>query len=446
VALRLRADFVVADDLGQRAVVLGESMQISLRVASAIEDVGNNAGAAVALTEGLVVGGMLPRRTDRGPRTAAALMGTTVLTFDGQTMWVYDMRTLASTSMRQQRFDHCGCTSLAVEPSGQHVYWTVEGESTIFRATTSGLQDAHVFFSSSQFTGGVRICGFDERGGIVAAACSAGAIYALDGGELEQLHRCRRGHQLGACALGHGQVVALDVTTQELVSMRVRASRRSDMVHLHDSLALARLLPSAGILGSDRMADSTLVTDEGDVLPVHRAVVCAGCEVLDRMLSSCMVEGTERAVRLHGIGARAARAVLQWIYTGRATCDTGDLVAVFAASRQLMLWGLHELCAWMAHRTLSVENCVDWLVACGCSTPAETTLRSETLRFVGVNLHAILLRTPDAFARLAAQGAELSLEVALSIGGRHAWGVPLQVPQALPSAAAPERGGKRLRT
>jgi len=58
------------------------------------------------------------------------------------------------------------------------------------------------------------------------------------------------------------------------------------------------------------------VGDDGQEIPVHRAVLAANSKVFERMLESEMKESSERRVVLRGVSAKAARAFLEFLYTG----------------------------------------------------------------------------------------------------------------------------------
>lgn len=63
----------------------------------------------------------------------------------------------------------------------------------------------------------------------------------------------------------------------------------------------------------------------GSVLPAHRAVLVARCDVMAAMFSGKYAEARSRVVPIHGVSSDTFLAFLEYLYTD--SCCPGELTA-----------------------------------------------------------------------------------------------------------------------
>lgn len=76
-----------------------------------------------------------------------------------------------------------------------------------------------------------------------------------------------------------------------------------------------------------------LVCHPGSVLPAHRAVLVARCDVMAAMFSGKYAEARSRVVPIHGVSSDTFLSFLEYLYTD--SCCPGELTA---PTKNSFLW------------------------------------------------------------------------------------------------------------
>jgi len=75
--------------------------------------------------------------------------------------------------------------------------------------------------------------------------------------------------------------------------------------------------------------DVTLVLDDGEKIPAHRAILCCRSEYFAAMLERDFAESKSREIAIHDVTRPVMQIILQYLYTDAAYIPADDLIGVF---------------------------------------------------------------------------------------------------------------------
>lgn len=168
------------------------------------------------------------------------------------------------------------------------------------------------------------------------------------------------------------------------------------------------------LLASKHLADKVLTV--GDTrLEVHAAILAARSPVFAKMFASDMREGREKEVPLADLEAGAVRALVTFLYTGKAPREAMDSeersIALLQAAHRFEVPSLIDMCARALAGRLSIETVSETLKVAdtfGCAG-----LRVQCLSYM--REHMAEVQSAESFALLVRQQPALIMDVISSL-------------------------------
>lgn len=170
-------------------------------------------------------------------------------------------------------------------------------------------------------------------------------------------------------------VYTLDNISRQTLAVNVIAP----LINLSDDLGTLR--------DSERLSDVKLIAG-GYELKAHKAILSARSKVFAAMFQHPMKEKTSDSVDISDIDPEVLMAMLDFIYTGKASNLDTMVDKLLAASDKYEINSLKFMCEENLCANLAVENAVTTLILADRHNAKE--LKSETLNFIVGNAKAIV--------------------------------------------------------
>jgi hypothetical protein len=134
--------------------------------------------------------------------------------------------------------------------------------------------------------------------------------------------------------------------------------------------------------GNDKYSDYTLITSDGEEIPVHKNILASRSDVLAAMMETQLKEGEEKKAVIDDIDSKALKEFLRFLYCGRVSETEIESVAVdlIYAAEKYGLKDLKPICVQSMIKTISLDNAIETYIL--ADLHQEKPLKKFTLDFI----------------------------------------------------------------
>lgn len=116
------------------------------------------------------------------------------------------------------------------------------------------------------------------------------------------------------------------------------------------------------MFGNDKYSDYTLVTADGEEIPVHKNVLASRSKVFEAMMETQLKEGSEKKALIDDIESKSLKEFLRFVYCGRVNEIEAVAVDLIYAAEKYGLSDLKPLCVQSLVRTISIDTAVETFI------------------------------------------------------------------------------------
>lgn len=113
------------------------------------------------------------------------------------------------------------------------------------------------------------------------------------------------------------------------------------------------------LFNNEKFSDFTLVTSDGNVIPVHKSVLSVRSAVFETMMETNMRENSENRAKIADISPPAFLEFLRFIYCGKVEGVDEHAVELLYAATKYDIQDLKPLCVKSLAENLSITNCLE---------------------------------------------------------------------------------------
>lgn len=172
----------------------------------------------------------------------------------------------------------------------------------------------------------------------------------------------------------------------------VKVRNKSHAATPADQSAPGSLMSDLKNIHSDKsFADVSIITADGEIIPVHKMLLSARSEVFRAMLSSPMSESTTSKIKIDDVPPPVVLALVEYIYTDDFDLTESDnMCDLYGLARRYEMKGLQAHCEARLVHCANAENVLDFL-SLGDLYGSET-LRVHCLAYICDNRTTLVIQ------------------------------------------------------